>query len=228
MPHRIGFALACVLVAAIVPAARPLADSEGYAHLVGALHNHSGYSDGPPRTTPGTYFANGKAAGLDFMGSSEHSDNADVPVTANEVCLSERAPDCVATDADSLRKWDATLEQADAASTANYTAFRGFEWTSDRFDHINVYLSANDTNAKIDGGYAAMDTFWDWFTRSPGLGGGADGLGTFNHPGLKNLDDADPTAQWNDFAYVPSADRRMVGIEVFNVDDEYGTTRGPG
>ena len=37
-----------------------------------------------------------------------------------------------------------------------FTGFRGFEWTSDRFGHINVYFSRNDTNAKIDGGYATM------------------------------------------------------------------------
>jgi hypothetical protein len=72
-----------------------------------------------------------------------------------------------------------------------------------------------------------LETFWKWFDRSPGLQGGADGLGIFNHPGGKSLDDADPAFNWTDFTYVPTADHRMVGIEVYNDADEFGTTRGP-
>jgi hypothetical protein len=36
-----------------------------------------------------------------------------------------------------------------------------------------------------------------------------------------------PGLNWNDFAYVPAADRRMVGIEVFNDKQEYGSKGGP-
>lgn len=194
----------------------------GPVELVGSLHQHSGYSDGWPGTTPASYFAKAKSYGLDFLGSGEHSDNADLPVTANEACAGDALTSCIGTDADSLDKWAATLRMARAASDAGFTGFRGFEWTSDRFGHINVYFSANDTNAKADGGYAVMDTFWRWFTTPPGLGGGSDGLATFNHPGAKKLHDADPTQNWNDFAYVPAADDRMVGLEVFNDDDEFG------
>jgi hypothetical protein len=208
----------------------PTRGAEPYVELVGALHNHSGYSDGWPGTTPKTYFDRARdVEHLDFMAASEHSDNADVPVTFSEGCLGEQAPNCVGTDADSLGKWDATLEQARAASTANFTGLRGFEWTSDRFGHINVYFSQHDTNAKIDGGYATMQTFYEWFTRSPQLGGGADGLATFNHPGAKKLTD-EPAVNWNDFAppeNFPAVDARMVGMEVYNDDDEFGTSQGP-
>ena len=127
------------------------------------------------------------------MGGSEHSDNADLPLVASEYCLDPLvAPQCAAgrpgrTRSNSFRKWDATLEQARAASTPTFTAFRGFEWTSDRFGHINVYFSRNDANAKGDGGYATMDAFYSWFTRAASLGGGSDGLATFNHPGAKSL-----------------------------------------
>ena len=124
------------------------------------------------------------------MGGSEHSDNADLPIVASEYCIDPLvAPQCALADPvnplDSFRKWDATLEQARAASTPTFTAFRGFEWTSDRFGHINVYFSQHDTNAKADGGYATMDTFYSWLTRAPSLGGGADGLAVFNHPGAQ-------------------------------------------
>jgi len=196
-----------------------------YEHYIGALHEHSGYSDGWPGSRPADYFASARSFGLDFLGSGEHSDSADLPMVVSEICLSEELPRCAIADeqnpTDSFRKWDATLEQARAATDETFTGFRGFEWTSDRFGHINVYFSANDTNAKIDGGYGAMETFWDWFARPPLLGGGADGLGTFNHPDDKKLADQDPTVNWNDFAYVPAADARMVGLEVFNGDKDY-------
>ncbi|HZQ26244.1 MAG TPA: CehA/McbA family metallohydrolase, partial [Acidimicrobiales bacterium] len=106
-------------------------------------------------------------------------------------------------------------------STPDFTAVRGFEWTSDRFGHINVFFSRNDTNAKADGGYVSMDTFYQWFLRRPELGGGSDGLATFNHPGDKKLNAADPAVNWNDFAYVPEADDRMVGIELYNSGNDY-------
>lgn len=192
----------------------------GWLELVGALHEHSGYSDGQPGSAPADYFASAKANGLDFLGSGEHSDNAALPVTANEGCIDPTAVvACVRTDGSS---WDNTKAMATAATDDSFTGFRGFEWTSDRFGHLNVYFSEHYANAKLDGGYATMDTFWKWFTTSPALGGGADGLGTFNHPGAKQLADQDPTQNWNDFAYVPEADHRMVGLEVFNDTDEYG------
>ena len=206
----------------------PVAQAAEPTALVGSLHEHSGYSDGWPGSRPQSYYDSGKSFGLDFMGGSEHSDNADLPIVASEECLNPLvAPDCALADKvnplDSFRKWDATLEQAHAASTDSFTGFRGFEWTSDRYGHINVYFSRNDTNAKVDGGYATMDTFYSWFTRAPSLDGGADGIATFNHPGSKSLDDSDPAFNWNDFAYVPAADERMVGIEVFNDHNDFGT-----
>src|SRR5438093_5601031 len=172
--------------------------------FVGSLHEHSGYSDGWPGSRPQTYYDSGRSFGLDFMSGSEHSDNADLPIVASEYCLDPLvAPSCALADPvnplDSFRKWDATLEQAHAASTPSFTAFRGFEWTSDRFGHINVYFSQNDENAKTDGGYASMDPFYTWFKTAASLGGGSDGIATFNHPGPKSLDDSDPAFNWNDF-----------------------------
>ncbi len=223
--------ISVVLAPAIgaTPALGP--ESHPLQHLVGALHEHSGYSDGWVGTRPADYFRSAKGYGLDFLGSGEHSDTADVPLTVNDGCLDPALVlGCVPGDddqpTDSVRKWDATLEQARAVSDASFTGFRGFEWSSDRFGHINVYFSEHDTNAKVDGGYAAMETFYEWFTRRPELGGGADGIATFNHPGAKQLADQDPTQNWNDFAYVPAADDHMVGIEVFNDRDDYGS-HGP-
>lgn len=197
-----------------------------FEHFIGALHEHSGYSDGYPGSRPADYFASAKRQGLDFLMSGEHSDSADLPMVVSEECLSPGITGCAVADSEqpenSFRKWDATLEQARAATDYTFTGVRGFEWTSDRFGHINVYFSTNDTNAKGDGGYAAMDAFWEWFDRAPGLGGGSDGLATFNHPGNKSLDDTDPALNWNNFEYRPEVDQRMVGLEVYNDNDEFG------
>ena len=199
----------------------PVVSTHGYQALIGGMHAHSSYSDGFPGTTPADAFASAKAFGNDFFAMSEHSDNADLPVTANEACLGPAVVQCPDTRPEGLRKWDATGEQADAATTGGFTAIRGFEWSSDRFGHINVYFSRHDANAKADGGYATMESFWEWFERRPALGGGGDGLATFNHPGDKSVDDADPALNWNDFEYRAAADDRMVGLEVYNDDQSH-------
>lgn len=205
-----------------------------YRPFIGSLHEHSGYSDGTPATEPRDYFAAGRDQGLDFVGSSEHSDNADLPMTVSDACLSGLLPDCVVADndnpADALRKWEATREQARAASGPGFTAFRGFEWTSDRFGHINVFFSRHDWNAKATEGYAAsMASFWTWLTTRPELGGGSDALAVFNHPGRedqieRSAPNLDPAYAFDDFAYVPEADLRVVGVETFGKgSDAYDT-----
>src|SRR5918998_1752777 len=131
--------------------------------------------------------------------------------------------------AHAFRRWAAIAEQADAATDSSFVGVRGFEWTNDRHGHINVLFSRNYTNAKVDLGYLSMDFFWRWFTKPPSLGGGADGLGTFNHPSRRTIGDIlpggllgflppaeQPGTQWDDFRHVPAADRRMVGMELFN------------
>ncbi len=213
----------------------------GLKALVGALHEHSAYSDGWPRTRPADWFPSARSYGLDFLGGGDHSDNLSVPTTFSEGCYGQGRggtgeillAECMLADgvnpADSFRKWDATAEQTAAANSPEFAAFRGFEWSSDRFGHINAYFSKNFTNAQADGGEVDMDTFWDWFTRAPSLGGGSDAIATFNHPSAKKIDisgNEAPGKNWNDFRYVPKADERMVGIEVFNDRREYGSGAG--
>ena len=204
---RISLALASVTLA-LVAAPGKLPAATAYGVFFAGMHNHTGYSDGVPGTIPADAYALARTNGLDIMTTTEHSEGFDVPVTLSEQCLPNEGGtlvECALADgANSFRKWDANLEQAQAATDANFVALRGFEWTSDIFDHINVYYSAAYTNAKIDGGYLTMDTFWKWFADN------RDAIGTFNHPGDKG------DSQWNDFAYVPDADYRMAGIEVFN------------
>lgn len=239
---RVAVVVAVALLAAVLAGGHLPARSDTtplFEHYVGALHEHSAYSDGFPGSRPAHYYESGKAHGLDFLGGSEHSDNSELPLTLSEECLDPEFYECAIADQetpqDSLRKWDATLEQARAATDENFTGIRGFEWSSDRFGHINVYFSRNLINAYRDGGFASLESFWEWLGRDPALGGGSDGLATFNHPGDKSLvrvlpsevrlvpSETDPGFNWNGFEYRPEFDQRMVGIELYNdTDDGYG------
>lgn len=233
MRRVLSLAVAAIVVGFLSPSSAALSETTPtYSHFIGAIHEHSGYSDGFPGSRPADYYASAKGYGLDFLASSEHSDSAQLPMTLSEECLDPEIHRCAVADddrpEDSFRKWDATKEQALAATDDSFTGLRGFEWSSDRFGHINVYLSENDLNAYRDGGFVSMETFWNWFARSPTLGGGADGLATFNHPGDKCAPDdlgqeceTDPAYNWSSFEYVPAADQRMVGIEVYNDNDTY-------
>lgn len=212
-------------------------------HYEGTMHEHGAYSDGDIHTIPADYYRTIQQAGYDFAAGSEHSDTLDtgVFISVGSDCFT--TPDglltCLTPTADELVKWQSTADQAAAASTGDFLAVRGFEWTSDRFGHINVYFSKNFSNAKTDLGYlVTMETFWDWFTRDPdtvGLGGsvtapvpfggGGDGLGHFNHPSDKCLFDSvgDPGCNWNDYTLIPEAVERMFGQEVYN--DSNGNDR---
>ena len=232
MRHSLPRVLAAAVVAMTavqVATAVPAAAADSRLELVGALHEHSGYSDGWPTSRPADYFAAGKAENLDFMGSSDHSDNVDLPYTLSVYCIRNLMA-CLEADkispSDAYRKWPATLEQANLATTSAFTAFRGFEWTSDLYGHINVYFSKNVSNAKLDGG--TPEFLWRWLLTSPTTGGGSDGIATFNHPGAKS-DSNNPSAlNWNDFAYRPSVDPQMVGIETFNDQTDYGSVPSKG
>lgn len=205
------------------------ARADGFLVLVGAIHEHSGYSDGWPGSTPTNYFESGRSYGLDFLFGGEHSDNGPIPVAFSSYCTDDPtyATACTTEDPDKvsqINKWQAHLDKAIAATTPTFTAARGFEWTSDTFGHINVYFSTNEENAKTDGGYGAtMETFYNWFDTPVALRGGADGIATFNHPGDKCNANAIDTSlcNWNDFAYVADADERMVGIEMFNTRKDF-------
>lgn len=216
--------------------------SLGLNEYVGSMHEHSGYSDGWAGSTPETFFASGKKFGLDFMGSSDHSDFLVPPISTSQYCIPTdpdqiaevdpaSLPSCILADpspAKSLNKWQATEDYAKAATTKSFTAFRGLEWTSDTFGHINVYFSKNMSNAKLDGGTeVSMKPFYSWLNRRPEQGGGSDGLAVFNHPGAKD-DPVLPLPQnfnWSDFAYDPTVADSMVGMETFNDNEEYGTSR---
>lgn len=221
----------------------------GFTPYVGSMHEHSSYSDGYVPTTPATYYASGREQGLDFMGGSDHSDFLGVPLSTSQYCVpdpnhpTDRDPaaqvqdtaQCPETGPDGLTKWQATKDQARAASTKDFGAFQGFEWSSDVYGHINVYFSQNFANAKTT--EPTTGALYDWLSRRRELSGGADGVFTFNHPGDKDLlkpvrqatGIPDETSRnWNDFAYDPRMDEQAVGLEVWNSKNEFGSTKDTG
>jgi hypothetical protein len=193
------------------------------------------------------------------MGGSDHSDFLGVPLSTSAYCYPNPDPDhvgetdpadlvatlphCVGGDdsdeTKSLQKWQATKDYARAASTRSagakpYTAFQGFEWTSDVYGHIDVFFSKNFENAKTT--TPTPTALYDWLARRPELGGGSDGIFVFNHPGAK--DQTEPVRDnsqglvpdetflnWEDFKLDPRMDQQAVGLEVYNDAQEYGSTR---
>ncbi|MDZ4298063.1 MAG: hypothetical protein U1A04_07035 [Moraxellaceae bacterium] len=212
-------------------------DGANYSHFWGSWHNHTAYSDGAPFTRPADVFRQVKERGFDFATTTDHSDNARLPIALpDSSCIEGNPLGCLLSDperiTDNFRKWSATLEQAKAATTPGVTALRGFEWTSDRFGHANVLFSRNLVNAKTGPGYLiSMDLFWQWFMYPARFGGGNDGVLVFNHPGredalhgpLESIGFGDPAYTFNDFRYIPGADYRVIGVEVFGKGDEYDT-----
>lgn len=195
---------------------------QSFPHLIGSMHQHSGFSDGAVGTTPVDYFTAGRDMGLNFMGSAEHSDGTQIPFNTNGDCASADFFDCINPlptpdnpDA-SVNKWRDTEIMAVNASTPMFTAFRGYEYTTDRFGHINVFMSTNYALAKSDGGYALLEAFWVWLKTPVSANGGADGLVVFNHPGREDaIGPDDPAYAYSDFAYVSEADPQVVGVEMF-------------
>jgi hypothetical protein len=202
-----------------------------YIQLVGAIHEHTGYSDGIVGTTPANELAHAMSSGLSYMLTSEHTFHPRIAGAESQFCKATTMPQCLLLDTtvqstiDS--RWTATQQQVLAATSATFSPARGFEWTNDRFGHIGVYFSQNTTSG-VDYDDKDLDTFYAWLTALPvARGGEADSKSfvTFNHPGLKCfLGAADPGCNWNHFTYVPAADSRVVGIEVFGyIDTDYGS-----
>lgn len=191
---------------------------EPYALRIGVVHEHSGYSDGDPDTRPSDYFEAARTGHneadqggdtgvrVDYLLSSEHSENEKLPVTTAEVCIDPSGiPDALAAlelegivpplrcanleRPDHYRKWAETLRQAAEATEltdgqyTGFTAMRGFEYTNDLWNHVGVYFSRNVVNAKLDGSYVHPGVFWRWLREPASEGGGDDALVVFNHPG---------------------------------------------
>jgi hypothetical protein len=162
------------------------------------LHNHTTLSDG--RGDPARAFASMREAGLDAAALTDHSRWASVfPGLVD-------APGWTGIDG---RAWEITARLADAADApGEFTALRGFEWSSAIFGHVNVWGSQRWTDPARTL-VVSMRPLWRWLERRA-----PEGLIGFNHPGTGRR-------RFGGFRYRPALADRMVSLEMFNKTDDY-------
>jgi len=160
----------------------------------GDLHNHTGYSDGLGQ--PEEALRQMRARGLHFAAITDHGEFFDRETMTGEA-----------------RKWEATAQQVAALTGDEFLAIRGFEWSSPRQGHSNVWCSAAYTGYRNTGD-RSMQAFYDWLTKAQPVPG-AQVLASFNHPGRE-------VVCFDGCVFVPTLDDRMVALECFNRDGDYG------
>jgi len=168
----------------------------GLSVLAGSLHDHSTDSDGDASSDVIAAYVRAHAAelGLDFLSLTEHSDFFPAALGGAD-------------------PWARSQGVCDHYSGDGFAFLRGFEWTNDQQNHLNVIGSRGWI--RRDEGFT-MAPFWHWIATDPGPVvstvaqslGGADGIGQFNHPASKG------PLNWDDYTYDGAAARRMATIEI--------------
>lgn len=180
----------------------------GMSVLAGSLHDHSTDSDGDARTELIADYVHRfhRQLALDFLSFTEHSDFfPNAPLRA--------AGSAPAPDVDAENVWPHIRKVTDSFTGDGFTLLRGFEWTNDQQNHLNVIESSLWDRRVED---LQMDRFWAWLAANPnpdvtgtGLGfGGNDGIGQFNHPASKG------PLNWDDYDFDAAAARVMGTIEI--------------
>ncbi|HXH09292.1 MAG TPA: CehA/McbA family metallohydrolase [Alphaproteobacteria bacterium] len=171
-----------------------LLDAHQLRLFYGDLHNHTGYSDGTG--SPDEALRQMRARGLHFAAITDHGEFFDRD-----------------TQVGHARRWDALARQVAALSDEEFVAIRGFEWSSPRQGHSNVWCSATYTGYHATGDHSML-AFYEWLAQAQAEPE-AQVLASFNHPGRE-------VVCFDGCAYVPAVDDRLVVLECFNRDEEYG------
>lgn len=150
--------------------------------LAGSLHDHTIDSDGDAASdVVATWLhAHRSELGIDFATLSDHSDFF---------------PGSPLVDGAPLDPWNRQADLVRRFSGPDFSLVRGFEWTNDQQNHLNVLMSSNWTSRFTTGDVSlGMRPFWEWLSIPANAGGGGDGLCQFNHPGDKGA------LNWDDYA----------------------------
>ncbi|GAC1441200.1 MAG: hypothetical protein NVSMB55_08310 [Mycobacteriales bacterium] len=168
----------------------------GLSVLAGSLHDHSTDSDGDASSDVIAAYVRAHAGelGLDFLSLTEHSDFFPAAVAGAD-------------------PWARSQAVCGHYTGDGFAFLRGFEWTNDQQNHLNVIGSKGWI--RRDESFT-MAPFWRWIGTEPGTVvptvapslGGADGIGQFNHPASKG------PLNWDDYGYDAGAARRMATIEI--------------
>ncbi|TYB81232.1 MAG: PHP domain-containing protein [Kosmotoga sp.] len=146
----------------------------------GNLHSHTGYSDG--KETPEVAYNYAKNVdNVDFLGVTDHAHYFQQVLK------------------DGRNKYAAIIEAAQKATTNDFLAIPGFEWTATGWGHINVYDTENWTDRDES---PNLDIFYNWIIEN-------DALAMFNHP-------IDKFGKFEEFKYDPEADTYINLVEVGN------------
>jgi hypothetical protein len=180
--------------------------TRGTSLLHADLHNHTLLSDGAG--DPARAFASMRAAGLDVAALTDHASLDDTTMAAVRAGATSLPSYVHPARGIAPDGWLLTAELADAADRpGEFTAIRGFEWTTPTLGHANVWGSEGYTDV-ID--VERTQPFFDWLA-----GPGADGaVAGFNHPGRE-------PGRFEDFRFVPAAREQLVSLEIFNRWDDY-------
>ncbi|MEA2682372.1 MAG: hypothetical protein QOK05_700 [Chloroflexota bacterium] len=187
----------------------------GYRVLAGSLHDHTTDSDGDTASEKVAKFLHDyrRDLGIDYCSLTDHSDF--FPVAYQRTADAAQASDPGLVPVPDL--WHRQGALQDQYRGEDFSLLRGFEWTNDQQNHLNVHFSQNWTSRFITGDASLrMEPFWQWLSTAPtpdptgaGMGvGGGDGIGIFNHPGDKGA------LNWDDYGLSPTAAERMALIEI--------------
>jgi hypothetical protein len=187
-----------------------------YRVLAGSLHDHTTDSDGDTASERVATFLHDhrQDLGIDYCSLTDHSDFFPGVYQRSIDAAQAGNPAAVAPVPDLWHRQGALASQY---RSEEFSLLRGFEWTNDQQNHLNVLLSQNWTSRAVSGDASLrMDPFWTWLSATPiadptgtGLGfGGADGIGMFNHPGDKGA------LNWDDYGLQAQAAQHMALIEI--------------
>lgn len=140
------------------------------------LHNHSFLSDADG--DPAFFYARMRAAGLDIAALTDHSGTSWGPVGDADPCgkvdgaysEAEGAGDCRSVGGINEENWRDAAVFADAANEdGEFTAIRGFEWSSPFLGHMNVWGSERWIDPLNTGG-GGIDGLGEHADQIPGAG----------------------------------------------------------
>lgn len=213
------------------------------------LHNHTLLSDGDGEASEA--YLSMRSAGLDVAALTDHTTlNWGLP-SSPCVAFGPFEKDCQSLMGINDASWEQTRAYAEAATSDEFLAIRGFEWSSPSLGHMNVWFSENYTDPLHTGGAGRGNHAGDFLhDESDGdfpqelaeqidaliaTGNVGEGMRLFYEwlklepsDGVGGLDGiagfnhpGREVGRFQDFWYDAALQERLVSLEVFNRREDY-------